>query len=297
MRLVPKHYCLSKDQWLLLLAPCVLTLILWLLISSYTHDVIPTDLNATHWKNFTHHLQESLNTTNEDHVLLYLLVIHASQVVCCVPLMHITKILYGYFFGTVVGGILGSAWEMGLVVLFVLVCVQNAPTKPAPSNLQMLFDYVDSLRRENKLYIFLLFLQMASMPLVTGTSLVLFQIVTPTEFVVSHLVVTVLMTFKDTFLGEYIANSRGEPVDIIVTSVLFLLSTLLPSMLTLIIMGAMSNSALQLLQSANTEAVTECTDALIKDEKTSLEASTAEYSDRVQDTKDGSNNSNSPACI
>ena len=75
-----------------------------------------------------------------------------------------------------------------------------------------LFDYVDSLRREHKLYVFLFFLQMASMPLVTGTSLVLFQIVTPTEFVVSHLAVTVLMTFKDTFLGEYnnnIANSQG----------------------------------------------------------------------------------------
>ena len=285
MRLVPKHYCLSKDQWLLLLAPCVLTLVLWLLISSYTHDVIPTDLNVTHWKNFTHTLQASLDTTNEDRVLLYLLVIHALQVVCCVPLMHITKILYGYFFGTVVGGILGSAWEMGLVVLFVIVCVQNTPTKPAPTNLQMLFDYVDSLRRANKLYIFLFFLQMASMPLVTGTSLVLFQIVTPTEFVVSHLIVTVLMTFKDTFLGEYIANSQGEPMDIIVTSVLFLLSTLLPSILTLIIMGAMSNSALRLLESANAEAVAECSDALIEDKKARQEADATEKTDDKQNTK------------
>ena len=285
MRLVPKHYCLSKDQWLLLLAPCVLTLVLWLLISSYTHDVIPTDLNVTHWKNFTHTLQASLDTTNEDRVLLYLLVIHALQVVCCVPLMHITKILYGYFFGTVVGGILGSAWEMGLVVLFVIVCVQNTPTKPAPTNLQMLFDYVDSLRRANKLYIFLFFLQMASMPLVTGTSLVLFQIVTPTEFVVSHLIVTVLMTFKDTFLGEYIANSQGEPMDIIVTSVLFLLSTLLPSILTLIIMGAMSNSALRLLEAANAEAVAECSDALIEDKKARQEADATEKTDDKQNTK------------
>ena len=126
---------------------------------------------------------------------------------------------------------------------------------------------------------------MASMPLVTGTSLVLFQIVTPTEFVVSHLVVTVLMTFKDTFLGEYIANSQGEPMDIIVTSVLFLLSTLLPSILTLIIMGAMSNSALQLLQAANAEAVSECSDALIEDKTVRQQTDTTENTDHEQNTK------------
>jgi len=101
--------------------------------------------------------------------------------------------------------------------------------------------------------------------LVNGKAVV--QIVTATEFVVSHLLVTLLMTFKDTFLGEYIAHSHGDPVEIVVMSVLFLLSTVLPSVLTLIIMAGMSKFALRVLHAAKTEAVHECTDALMHDDE------------------------------
>ena len=98
----------------MLLLTCCLTVVLWLVVSFYTHDTIPTDLNKEHWKIFTSKLQESLRTSNEDHVLAYLLVTYALQVICGVPLMHITKVFYGYFYGTVVGGVIASAWEMGL---------------------------------------------------------------------------------------------------------------------------------------------------------------------------------------
>ena len=39
-------------------------------MSTFTHDTIPTDLNATHWKNFTAQLQYNLQASNENHVML-----------------------------------------------------------------------------------------------------------------------------------------------------------------------------------------------------------------------------------
>ena len=262
-----KYICFTRDQCLMLMLPCCLTVVLWLIVSVYTHDAIPTDLNKEHWKNFTNKIQESLRTSNEDHVLAYLLVTHALQVVCCVPLMHITKVLYGYFYGTVVGGVIGSAWEMGLVTVFVLVCVQNVPSKPAPANLQVLLDYVESLRQQKRLYLFLLFLQMASVPLVTGTSLVLFQVVSSSEFIISHMIVTVIMTFKDTFLGAYIYAAVGDTKDIVIASVLFLLSTLLPTLLTIGIMGIVSKSAIEAIKYVQDEECMEHSEALITEQK------------------------------
>ena len=262
-----KYMCFTREQCLMLMLPCCLTVVLWLIVSFCTHDAIPTDLNKEHWKNFTNKIQESLRTSNEDHVLGYLLATHALQVVCCVPLMHITKLLYGYFYGTVVGGVIGSAWEMGLVTVFVLVCVQNVPSKPAPTNLQVLLDYVESLRQKNRLYLFLVFLQMASVPLVTGTSLILFQVVSSSEFIISHMVVTVIMTFKDTFLGAYIYAATGDTKDIVIASVLFLLSTLLPTLLTIAIMGMISRSAIEAIKYVQNEECMEHSEALITDQK------------------------------
>ena len=259
-----RNICLTRDQCILLAMPCILTIFLWLIVSVYTHDTIPRDFNITHWKNFTKELELDLRQSNEDHVIMYLLVIHALQVLCCAPLMHITKILYGFFFGTVTGGIIGSVWEMSIVVVFVMVCVQNTPAKPAPENLQLLLDYVESLRQKKRLYIFLLGLQMASLPLITASSLVLFGIVGTSDFLFSHLIVTLVMTFKDTFLGAYIAEADGEPKSIIVTSLLFIVSTLLPSILTIVIMGLLSQSALKALELARKECAMGSTESLMQ---------------------------------
>lgn len=258
-----KKFCITKDQCVILLLPCVLTVLLWIIISILTHNAIPTDLNVEHWKNFTSKLQYELETSDENQILMYLLIIHALQVVCCVPLMHITKILYGYFFGTVTGGLIACVWEMGLVLVFVTVCVQNTPIKPAPANLQILLSYVEGLRYKKVFYPFLCMFQIASIPLISGTSLVLFRIVTSTEFLLSHLIVTVVMTFKDTFLGELISGADGSTNDIINISVLFVISTFLPTIFTLIIMGIISRSALESMKTPNVELDLDSTVALI----------------------------------
>ena len=266
-----RNICLTRDQCILLAMPCVLTIILWLVVSAATHDTIPRDFNITHWKNFTNELELDLRKSNEDHVMMYLLVIHALQVLCCVPLMHITKILYGFFFGTVTGGIIGSAWEMSIVTVFVVVCVQNTPSKPAPENLQLLLDYVESLRQRQTLYIFLLALQMASLPLITASSLVLFGIVSTSEFLISHLIVTLLMTFKDTFLGDLVAKGDGETKSVVITSLLFILSTLLPSILTIGIMGLLSQSAFHAIKLARNEYAIGSTEALMQKQDPNFE--------------------------
>ena len=260
-----RNICLTRDQCILLAMPCILTIILWLAVTAYTYDTIPRDFNITHWKNFTSELELDLRKSNEDHIMMYLLGIHALQVLCCAPLMHITKILYGFFFGTVTGGVIGSVWEMSIVVVFVVVCVQNRPSKHSAENLQVLLDYVESLRQKQRLYLFLLGFQMASMPLITASSLVLFGVVTASEFLFSHLIVTVVMTFKDTFLGEFIAEASGEPKSIVVMSLLFIISSLLPSLLTIVIMGLLSQPAFQALELARREFAMGSTESLMPD--------------------------------
>ena len=81
------------------------------------------------------------------------------------------------------------------------------------------------------------------------------------------MIVTIIMTFKDTFLGAYIYAASGDTKDVVIASVLFLLSTLLPTLLTIVIMGMISKSAIEAIKYVQNEQHMESSESLMTDKK------------------------------
>lgn len=230
--------------WYMVLIPFVLSVSLWLLGTYATKDYLPSSLDVHLWRNFSAHVKESVQQMDSKYphnVLLVLLGTHAVQVLFCFPLLHVTKIMYGYFFNTVTGGLIACIWELFLVGLFMLVATQNNPVRPPALDLAGFLSYVDSLG--HKRLLFLVAMHVSSVPLITSTCLVLFQVVTRSEFWVSHVIATVCMTFKDTWLGNFLASSDGNAGNIAIAATMMSVSALLPTVVTVILMAFITTAS------------------------------------------------------
>lgn len=236
----------------LIVGPCLLALVLSVIITFLGHKKIPHTLDRSEWTNFTKSIETAVNIKNANEVIGVLLLVQALQVLFCMPLLHITRILYGFFFGTVVGGLIGCIWELGLIFVAVMMCVYKQSDVTVPTNFMHIFDYVENLRKNGQLYTFLIVLQMASIPLFTSLILVSYQVVSVSEFFISHAIVTIIMTFKDTFLGNFVAISDGRTEDVVIGIVIFTLSTVLPSLITVIISCVCSHHVIQLVNDIRT---------------------------------------------
>ena len=229
--------------WYMVLIPFVFSMSLWLLGTYATKDYLPSSLDVHLWRNFSAHVKESVQAMDSKYphnILLILLGIHAVQVLFCFPLLHVTKLMYGYFFNVLAGGLIACIWELFLVCLFMIVATQNVPVQPPAVDLAGFLHYVESMRQRKMLLFFLVCMHISSVPLITSTCLVLFQVVKRWEFLVSHIIATVLMTFKDTWLGDFLAFSDGNASNIAIAATLLSLSALLPTCITVILMGFIS---------------------------------------------------------
>ena len=247
------HGC-RREYLGLIFAPLALTALLSLIVTLVWHDDIPQSLESHEWANFTRKIEYALNGEDSTRsIVLFLLLVHALQTLFCLPLMHITKIMYGYLLGVWVGCAVATVWEMSLVSGFVLFCARLKPSVASPP-LRKLLEYTLELRDSGRFYVFTMCVQLASIPLVTAAALVLYKIMTPVEFLASHLVVTFVMSLKDAWLGDFVARSDGETLDIFVIAALFFVSTLLPTAVTVVLLGQVSRSALELVKEQHDNA-------------------------------------------
>ena len=231
---------------LLILIPAVFSLCMFIVGTYASDEYVPLSLDVHLWRNFSAHVKRSVHALDSKYphnILLSLFAVHAIQVLLCFPLMHVTKIMYGYFFGTWAGGGISSAWELFLICVFLLVATQNLPVRPPSSDLAGFLQYVSSLRARKLLLLFLVCLHMSSVPLVTSTCLVLFQVVTRSEFLLTHVCATALTTYKDTWLGHFLASSDGNANNIAIAATLLSVSALLPTVLTVSLMGFVGAAA------------------------------------------------------
>jgi hypothetical protein len=229
--------------WYIVVIPFVLSFSLWLLGTYASKEYMPSSLDVHLWRNFSTHVVQSVQAMDAKYphnVLLLLMGIQAIQVLFCFPLLHVTKMMYGYFFRSLQGGLIACAWELFLVSLFVVVATQNIPIRPPAVDLAGFLQYVDSLRVRRLLVPFLVALHISSVPLVTSTCLVLFNVVSRCEFLISHAIATVCMTFKDTWLGDFLASSDGNASNIAIAATLLSASALLPTVVTVMLMGLVS---------------------------------------------------------
>ena len=113
--LLNRHLCnfnmlkaqgIPNKVFALTVGPILLALVLWVIITFLGHNTIPQSLDRNEWTNFTKSIESAINVKNSNQVIAILLLVQALQVLFCMPLMHVTKIVYGFFFGTVVGGLI-----------------------------------------------------------------------------------------------------------------------------------------------------------------------------------------------
>jgi len=91
---------------------------------------------------------------------------------------------------------------------------------------------VKASRASHSLFCDLACVQIASLPLHVAGTLLSFGGVTVREFMLSHTVVTCLMSFKDTFIDGVFAGSPSPRV-IVCVGVLIVVSTALPTAMTM----------------------------------------------------------------
>jgi hypothetical protein len=227
-------------------APCLIGACLWLGGTYDARSYVTSTLDEHLWRNFSTHVRYSVkafDTRYPHNVLLVLFVVHALQVLFCFPLLHVTKMMYGYFFDAWHGCLICCCWEITLVMLFVVVATQNAPVRPPARELAGFLVSVDALRDRGMLMPFMVGLHISSVPLVTSTCLVLFQVVSRWEFLLSHTISTVFTSFKDAWLGQFLATSDGNAQNILIAAMLLSFSALLPTVLTVLLMGFAAGTA------------------------------------------------------
>ena len=90
----------SREHIGLVFAPLAFAALLSLVVTLLWHDDIPQGLDAHEWANFTRKIEYALDGEDTTRgLMLFLLFLHALQTLVCFPLLHITKIMYGYLMG------------------------------------------------------------------------------------------------------------------------------------------------------------------------------------------------------
>jgi len=104
-----------------------------------------------------------------------------------------------------------------------------------------------------RFYVFVFCFQLSSIPLITAISFVLYKVISTRDFLVSHLLVTVFMSLKDAWLGNFIANSNTEVKNVVVGAVVFITSTCLPTLVS----GVLLSHIFYFLKNNHTEFLDE----------------------------------------
>ena len=204
--------------------PVLATLCLTLIVSMSMSSSLPQDMsNSTEWATFANTLSERMQATDTPTRVVLLMGLHMMHIYMCLPMLHITKVLYGFWFGLWVGWSLCCAWECLLFYVFLIFLhKEHHPT---------IIEYTANARRCHTLFRELVAFAMSSLPLQASASLVQFGDVTIREFMTANMVVTAVMSLKNVLCGVILASSPSPSVLVVLAAVIAF-STVLPTVST-----------------------------------------------------------------
>ena len=209
-------------------------------------DQFPRNFDASEWRTFALKVQQTLHADNNRViVILAIVVVNVLQVVLAFPLLHVTKVFSGYVFGTFAGFLLCVLVEMICVVIVVFLCEKIPKTNDAaPFHLKQ---YFESMRPSWHFFFVLMVAHMSAIPLLSLTSLIVANCVTKREFISTHFVVCSLLTIRDAWLGNFIAKPmHNAAYKITIASSVFLVSTILPTLCTVVLMACITKACMSL---------------------------------------------------
>jgi len=198
--------------------------VMYMCVGTEYRDIVPSGANVSEWRQFRDKFKLTVSGEGTARTVVFLMVLHLAHILLCLPMMHVTKVLYGFLLGPLSGGALCSAWETFVVLAY--VCSLHI------SRNQGITALVESSRARHILFYELACVQIASLPLHVAATLVSFGGVSVWEFMSSHTVVTCLMSFKDTLAGG-ILSGDPSPRTVVYIGVLLVVSTVLPTAMTM----------------------------------------------------------------
>jgi len=187
-------------------------------------DAVPHDWNATSWTRFSTLVSEELHVYGVLQQALLLLTLHMMHLFCYLPMLHVTKIMYGYWLGLAAGWTLCVLWELGLFVVFLQVLVREPR-----SAFQR---YVAEVRRKKRLFFEITVVSVSSLPLQTKTLLVKFSNITNGEYLLANVAPTLLLSFKNVVCGALLAGNP-TPRTMATLGLVIGVSLLLPTLSTI----------------------------------------------------------------
>ena len=252
-----------RDWWHVAI-PLLLGIFATILLAVFTPsfgDFIPHSLNATAWQRSVSRVNETLHMHRLPQQIAFLLTIHCAQVLLLFPMMHVTKILYGFWLGPVFGWLLCCAWELLLIFAYI------SRIEPRPH--AEVTAIVSDSRTQGRLFPELVLLALSSTPLQIDGCLLQFGGVTVCEFWSANLLVTCVMTFKNPLAG-YLLAASGSAATIAAVAIIISASTLIPTAATAYVSSKTIYQCFRIYQATRTD------EEDINTEKASEESGTAE---------------------
>jgi len=195
-------------------------------IGATVRDRVPENWNATAWSEFSEHISQEFAVSSALHRTSLLLSLHMMHLYCYMPMLHVTKILYGYWLGLWGGWTLCVAAELVLLVGF-LHTLEADPR----STVQ---DYVSAVRGKRRLFFHVSILCVSSLPLQTKTLLVKYSDVSRWEYMSANLGPTLVLSLKNVACGALLA-AAPTPSTVATIGLIVAISLVLPTVSTILV--------------------------------------------------------------
>ena len=204
--------------------PLTATILLSILATLTLSSSVPRDMgNSSQWTDFASDVSVRVRATDTPTRVVFLMCIHAMHIYMCLPMLHITKVLYGYWLGVGLGWFVCCAWEMFLFFIYISA-VHKEHNK-------YVLEFTSRARRDDTLFRENVLFAMSSLPLQASASLLQFGDVTRREFMTANSIVTAVMSMKNVLCGALLASSPSAQ-QIAVLAALLAFSTVLPTIST-----------------------------------------------------------------
>jgi len=213
-----------KNFFYVFFGPILFGFVVSVLFSITLQKYIPNDLNITKWSEFSHKVEDEFQIQNKYCAVLVLMTVHGLQMYCCLPMLHITKIFYGYWLGLVAGYFLCVAWEFTLYIFY----LQYVP-KNIQSSVQ---EHVSAKRKRGYLIIEIATICLSTLPLQTKMLIYSLSDVCKNEFMIGCMIPTSVMTLKNVIVGKMLRSHPSTYTLAIMASVISF-SLVLPTLSTM----------------------------------------------------------------
>ena len=205
---------LDKHIACLLVAQLSFCLFLHVLASARLVSVVPHEWSAGAWEEFSRRASAKFNVPTTTHRLALLMTVHMLNIFCCLPMPHLTHVMFGYWLGFWAGWTVCFTWEHILVGFFMYVVQDDSHCE--------FQRYVTSCRQHKRLSLQLSVVSASLLPLHTKSLIVKFSNVTRVEYMRENVFSTVLLSLQNVACGALLAQDTTAGTTAAVASVMAL---------------------------------------------------------------------------